>query len=69
MVSLVGLQSLPSSSLQGGSRSGVAAHPDPTHFPSPADPWDLRRAQVSVAAGTASRAMGPVDAADGLRVT
>ena len=50
-------------------RSGVAAHPDPTHFPFPADPWDLRRAQVSVAAGTASRAMGPADAADGLRVT
>lgn len=61
MVSLAELQSLPSSSLPtgGGSRSEVAAHPDPTHFPSPADALDLRRAQASVAARTASVAMGP----------
>lgn len=37
----------------------MAAHPDPTHFPSPADALDLRRAQASVAARTASLAMGP----------
>ncbi|XP_061240100.1 interleukin-15 isoform X1 [Bos javanicus] len=57
MVSLVELQ-LPVYQ-RGGSRSEAAAHPDPTRFPSPADALDLRRTQVSVAAQTASRPMGP----------